>query len=176
MDRSFHDLTDEDEWLTRAQVATVLAVSPSTVTRWADEGRLRCVRTLGGHRRYHKREIAQIVRLVQSSEPCEQTQEEERMEEIQLKIPRLYGDHHTIAIHQALAQLPGLQQIWVSPATHQVRVSFDPAQIDAEAIITRLTRAGYPNGSQQLDRADHQKDPAWAKLSLRMTQTYTNAM
>ena len=32
--------------------AKFLGVAPSTVTRWADEGRLQCVRTQGGHRRF----------------------------------------------------------------------------------------------------------------------------
>ena len=94
------------------------------------------------------------------------------MEEIQVKIPKLYGDHHTIAVHQALAQLPGLQQVWASPANHQVRISFDPNQVEAKAIVTRLARAGYPIRNGQIDDEDHCKDPAWAKLSLRMTQTY----
>ncbi|HEV8651870.1 MAG TPA: BldC family transcriptional regulator [Actinomycetes bacterium] len=39
-------------YLSPAQVAALLQVSPKTVTRWAKQGKLPCVRTLGGHRRY----------------------------------------------------------------------------------------------------------------------------
>jgi excisionase family DNA binding protein len=39
-------------YLTGAQVAKRLAVSPKTVARWAKEGKLAHLRTLGGHRRY----------------------------------------------------------------------------------------------------------------------------
>jgi excisionase family DNA binding protein len=39
-------------YLTTAEVADVLQVSPKTVTRWAREGKLPHSRTLGGHRRY----------------------------------------------------------------------------------------------------------------------------
>jgi len=39
-------------YLCAQEVADVLQVSPKTVTRWAKEGRLPFMRTLGGHRRY----------------------------------------------------------------------------------------------------------------------------
>jgi len=46
--------------LSRAEVARVLKVSPNTITRWAREGKLRCVRTLGGRRRYEEEEIEKV--------------------------------------------------------------------------------------------------------------------
>jgi excisionase family DNA binding protein len=48
-------------WLTASQVAARLHVTPKTVTRWADEGRLEHRRTLGGHRRYDPELIDQLV-------------------------------------------------------------------------------------------------------------------
>ena len=38
--------------LTPAEVAALYRVDPRTVSRWAKAGRLDCIRTLGGHRRY----------------------------------------------------------------------------------------------------------------------------
>jgi excisionase family DNA binding protein len=38
--------------LTPSEVAALFRVDPKTVTRWAKSGRLACIRTLGGHRRY----------------------------------------------------------------------------------------------------------------------------
>ena len=38
--------------LRRREVAEILGVSPNTVSRWAREGRLPSVLTLGGHRRF----------------------------------------------------------------------------------------------------------------------------
>lgn len=38
--------------LTPAEVAALYRVDPKTVSRWARAGRLACIRTLGGHRRY----------------------------------------------------------------------------------------------------------------------------
>jgi excisionase family DNA binding protein len=45
-------LAEEDSWLTRTDVAHLFQVSPSTVTRWAREGRIPAKRTPGGHYRY----------------------------------------------------------------------------------------------------------------------------
>ena len=38
--------------LSSTAAAKYLNVAPSTVKRWADDGRLRCVKTQGGHRRF----------------------------------------------------------------------------------------------------------------------------
>jgi excisionase family DNA binding protein len=42
------------QYLTRSQVARLFEVSPATVSRWTREGKLPCVRTLGGQRRYRR--------------------------------------------------------------------------------------------------------------------------
>ena len=46
-----------DRLLTPAEVAALLRVDPKTVTRWAEQGKLHAIRTLGGHRRYRETEI-----------------------------------------------------------------------------------------------------------------------
>ena len=45
-------------FLTPGQAARILGVSPKTVNRWANEGRLPCAVTLGGHRRFRPSVIA----------------------------------------------------------------------------------------------------------------------
>ena len=47
--------------LTPAEAAGKFNVSPKTVTRWAREGRLSTIRTLGGHRRYRESEVEALV-------------------------------------------------------------------------------------------------------------------
>jgi excisionase family DNA binding protein len=44
-----------------AEVAALLHVSPKTVSRWAKEGRLPYLRTLGGHRRYPEQAIRELM-------------------------------------------------------------------------------------------------------------------
>ena len=53
--------TDHPNYLRTAQVADLLSVSPKTVSRWAKEGRLPFLKTLGGHRRYPEAEIRELV-------------------------------------------------------------------------------------------------------------------
>ena len=46
--------------LTTAQAARLLGVDPATVRRWATEGKITAVRTLGGHRRFTPEEIERV--------------------------------------------------------------------------------------------------------------------
>jgi len=51
-----------DAYLTPSEAAKCLHVSPNTIARWANEGRIPCVVTLGGHRRFRRRDIDAIAR------------------------------------------------------------------------------------------------------------------
>lgn len=50
------------ELLTPAEVARMFKVDPKTVTRWAKSGKLNCIRTLGGHRRFRLSEVQELLR------------------------------------------------------------------------------------------------------------------
>ena len=52
---------DTPSYLRAAEVAEILHVSPKTVSRWAKEGKLPFLRTLGGHRRYPEAEIRELA-------------------------------------------------------------------------------------------------------------------
>ena len=47
---------ENDQYLTRARVAKLFGVTPSTVTRWAQRGLLKTIRTPGGHYRFSAKE------------------------------------------------------------------------------------------------------------------------
>ena len=51
----------EDDYLKPSEVARMLHVSPKTVDRWADEGRIACIVTLGGHRRFLRRDVISVA-------------------------------------------------------------------------------------------------------------------
>ncbi len=59
--------------LTTTEAAEVAGVAPSTVKRWADQGLLRFSRTAGGHRRFDRFAIEQLLRAqpgpVSSTDP-----------------------------------------------------------------------------------------------------------
>jgi excisionase family DNA binding protein len=56
---------DTPGYLRTAEVADILHVSPKTVSRWAKEGKLPFLRTLGGHRRYPAAAIRQLAEDLQ---------------------------------------------------------------------------------------------------------------
>jgi excisionase family DNA binding protein len=57
--------TTRTTYLRTAEVAGLLHVSPKTVSRWAKDGKLPFVRTLGGHRRYPAVEIRALAEELQ---------------------------------------------------------------------------------------------------------------
>ena len=64
---SSHSAGDHEPLLTPGEVAALFRVDPKTVTRWAQDGRLSSVRTLGGHRRFRAAEVYAL--LAQSASP-----------------------------------------------------------------------------------------------------------
>ena len=55
---------EESGFLRPAEVADLLSVSPKTVSRWAKEGKLPFLKTLGGHRRYPEAAIQELVDIL----------------------------------------------------------------------------------------------------------------
>lgn len=47
--------------MTPGEVAELFRVDPKTVTRWASAGRIRSIRTPGGHRRFLASEVAALL-------------------------------------------------------------------------------------------------------------------
>jgi excisionase family DNA binding protein len=59
-------------YLRAAEAAALLHVSPKTISRWAREGKLGHVVTLGGHRRFSREDIEALAgRLAHESESFE---------------------------------------------------------------------------------------------------------
>jgi excisionase family DNA binding protein len=59
--RPGHPYTISGGYLLTHEVADILHCSPKTVSRWAKEGRLPFLKTLGGHRRYPEHEIRALA-------------------------------------------------------------------------------------------------------------------
>jgi excisionase family DNA binding protein len=56
-----NDDDETEELLTPSEVAALFRVDPKTVTRWARAGRISCIKTLGGHRRFKTSEIRRLI-------------------------------------------------------------------------------------------------------------------
>jgi excisionase family DNA binding protein len=53
--------SDHDDLLRPREVAELFGVRPATIARWAREGKLAPLRTPGGHRRYSRQGIRQLL-------------------------------------------------------------------------------------------------------------------
>ena len=60
------------DWMRLAEAAALLAVSPSTLRRWGDAGKVACRRTPGGQRRFDRAEIESWIakRPLPPSQAC----------------------------------------------------------------------------------------------------------
>jgi len=52
--------SDANGLLRPGEVADMFRVDPKTVTRWANDGKLSVIRTLGGHRRFREQEVMEL--------------------------------------------------------------------------------------------------------------------
>jgi excisionase family DNA binding protein len=52
--------SDSAGLLRPGEVADMFRVDPKTVTRWANDGKLSAIRTLGGHRRFREEEVNEL--------------------------------------------------------------------------------------------------------------------
>jgi excisionase family DNA binding protein len=53
--------SSDDDYLKPSEVARILHVSAKTIDRWANEGRIACFVTLGGHRRFRRTDVNEIA-------------------------------------------------------------------------------------------------------------------
>jgi excisionase family DNA binding protein len=59
------DGSTNDIYIRTAEAARILRVSPKTVSRWAKEGKIPHVLTLGGHRRFPSSAIEELARRLE---------------------------------------------------------------------------------------------------------------
>lgn len=71
------------------------------------------------------------------------------METFTLKIPALFGDHHTTEVQRLLGQLEGVQRFIVSSGFNEVWVEIDPKALERSAVEEHLRRSGYASGDQE---------------------------
>ncbi|MFM8772826.1 MAG: BldC family transcriptional regulator [Actinomycetota bacterium] len=67
-------LTDLPELLTPSEVARLFRVDPKTVSRWAANGLLPSVRTLGGHRRFPRADVLALLSTTDEATTANTTQ------------------------------------------------------------------------------------------------------
>jgi|GEM_PF-189811 len=135
-----------DRLLTRAAVAEIFQVSPSTITRWAEAGKLPTVKTLGGHRRYEAEavlELAAHLSTLWTEEADEKIKKEISMSKVSITVPAMYGDHHVLEVRRILLELPGIEDVNASSCFQTVEITYDPGKINPDEFTAKLDQAGY---------------------------------
>ncbi len=83
------------------------------------------------------------------------------MQKIHFAAPALYGDHHVLEVRRILLALPGVRDVYASSCFHVIEVDYDPAQVTAEDITSRLERAGYlaelPAVTEEMSQSPHRQ-------------------
>lgn len=89
------------------------------------------------------------------------------MPSLTLKIPTLYGDHHTLAVREILEKLEGIEDLLVRPSRHQITLKFDPAKVKPAQIEQALAAQGYEQGVPEPVYT-----PSYVERSTRHSATY----
>ena len=97
------------------------------------------------------------------------------MAKVVLEVPTLWADHHVLKVRDVLTNLEGVDGVYASSGWKQVLVNYDAAKTNPAVIEKALAEAGYPVGEGALpvlaQPGKAHRDPQWAVLGLRMTET-----
>lgn|SRR5512146_565263 len=133
---------DAEPLLTPQEVATMFRVDPKTVTRWAKQGRLTSIRTLGGHRRYRETEVRALLVGV-PEEPPDPTRAHWRT---------LWGrTTPPAAISSRLGDVKTIGELTDCDAEELHRLGLRPPQIDEVRLV--LHRKGLALRGEIIDPA-----------------------
>jgi len=64
------------------------------------------------------------------------------MSKVVLEVPTLWADHHVLKVRDALVNLEGVNDVYVSSAWKQVLVAYDDSKTDQSAVEKALADAG----------------------------------
>lgn len=66
--RPVESMDPRERLMTPGEVAALFRVDPKTVARWAAAGRIRSIRTPGGHRRFLESEVRELLAKLSAGE------------------------------------------------------------------------------------------------------------
>jgi copper chaperone CopZ len=97
------------------------------------------------------------------------------MSKVVLEVPTLWADHHVLKVRDALVNLEGVDGVYASSGWKQVLVDYNNKKVKKAAIEKALAEAGYPVGEGEVpviaQAGKQRRDPQWADMNLRMTET-----
>lgn len=132
-----------DSILSTQEVASLLSVTETTVKRWADDGKIRCSKTLGGHRKFSLRDIIQFAEKnsYTISGTLAPPMNSRQMEQLEFSVQtRNYGRISDVLLEELLqVDREGLTALFLYLAKHHIPF---PSIID-EVIRPALVEIGH---------------------------------
>lgn len=93
------------------------------------------------------------------------------MDELIVTLPRMWADHHVLAVRTLLAGVPGVAEVEASARDFAVRVRFEPDKTSSAALEAALAGAGYERGEAPGAGPEERRKAAWATSASRTTAT-----
>lgn len=150
----------DPEWLGLAEASRVLGVSPSTLRRWSEAGRLRVFTTPGGHRRFSRRSLEGLLPADRRRRPSIATG----------LTPARISRSYRRSDRRGAPELP-----WLLALTDQQRLLFrERGHALAECLLQHLDAGSPEAAAQHLEEAARNATSygqAAASLGLSLSQT-----
>lgn len=84
--------SEPDRLITTQEAARLLSVGPSSIKRWADDGRLPTIKTPGGHRRFRASDVESLRRDLSPDADASSNTDEERHADLHFRLPSMSRD------------------------------------------------------------------------------------
>ena len=132
--------TRDQDWLGLSEASRLLGVSPATLRRWSDAGRLRVFTTPGGHRRFSKAALERLLPADRSRRPT--------LGSAGLTPTRIARTYRRSS-REAAPELP-----WVLALTDDQRLLFrERGQLLAAGLLQHLDAPDPASGERHLSEA-----------------------
>lgn len=151
----------DPDWIGLSEASRVLGVSPATLRRWSDAGRLRVYTTPGGHRRFSRSALERLLPADRSRRPT--------IGGAGLTPSRIARTYRR-ASRDGTPELP-----WVLTLTEEQRIIFrERGQVLAASLLqyldaTRPETAAHHLGAASVTAAEYGRVAARLRLSLSQT-------
>jgi len=96
------------------------------------------------------------------------------MKTFQIELPKMFGDHHVIAIRKILLELPGIDEIYASSSFQTLQLNYDEEKLTEGEVLAKLEEAGYLGEMQTPQESNLPATENGDKKDFRHTASFEN--
>ena len=96
------------------------------------------------------------------------------MKTFQIELPKMFGDHHVIAVRKILLELPGIDEVYASSSFQTLQLSYDQEKLSEEEILAKLEETGYLGEMQTPQESNSPASENRDKKDFRHTAAFEN--